>query len=372
MDKFDGAVRAIARVLRTRYPGFILGRPLVRAEIPVFTYHDVERAELAADLEFLRRNGYRTLGVEELVRARSGKGSPGRCVLLTFDDARRSFYEVALPVLREYRARAVLFAPSWWMGAASAQQAPGRELFMSWSEVRECLASGLVDVESHAHRHALVHTSSELVTFANPAALRRYDLYDWPMQYGARGDELGRPALGTPVYRAAPLLSAERRYLEPGGLTDECRQFVERAGGAEFFVRPRWQKTLRAFHAARAAAFPGRFMTQVAFRDLVASEFELSREHFRAELGHAPTYLAFPWMLGSRSSLELAKRFGIRAAFGVALDFRAERAGCSPIPVYGRFKCDWLRFLPGDGRASVLGAVGRKIAQFPKVQHLAH
>jgi peptidoglycan/xylan/chitin deacetylase (PgdA/CDA1 family) len=113
-------------------------------------------------------------------------------------------------------------------------------------------------------------------------------------------------------------------------------------------------------------------MRDSEFRQLVASEFEQSREAFRTELGYAPTYFAFPWMLGSASSLELAKRAGMRAAFGVALDYRSERAGGQPIPVYGRLKCDWIRFLPGNGRASVLGAIGRKFAQFSKIQHLAH
>lgn len=359
-------------MLRTRYPGFIVGLPLARAEIPVFTFHDVEPRRFAGDLEFLRHNGYRTLALAEFVQAHGRKGTQDRSVLLAFDDARRSFWDVALPLLREYRSRAVLFAPSYWMSESSPEHSRGRELFMSWRELRACLESGLVDVQSHAHRHALVHTGGELVDFANPAALDHYDIYDWPMRNEAHGDELGRPALGTPVYRAVPLLSASRRYLESSDLAEACRQLVERADGAEFFTRPRWSKELRAFHAAKSADFPGRVMAGTAFRDLVASEFERSREEFRAQLGYEPKYLAFPWMLGSRSSLELAKRAGIRAAFGVALDYRSERSRRMPMQVYGRLKCDWIRFLPGDGRASVFGTIRRKFSQFSKVEHLAH
>ena len=62
-----------------------------------------------------------------------------------------------------------------------------------------------------------------------------------------------------------------------------------------------------------------------AFRALVASEFELNREQFRKHLGVPPSCIAYPWMLGSPLSLELAKRHGIRTAFGVALDYGAER-----------------------------------------------
>jgi hypothetical protein len=69
----------------------------------------------------------------------------------------------------------------------------------------------------------------------------------------------------------------------------------------------------------------------------------------------------------------LARRSGFRFAFGVAMDYRAERRRTRlPIPVYGRLKSDWLQFLPGEQRASVLGAVRRKLAGFSTVQHLAH
>ena len=114
-------------------------------------------------------------------------------------------------------------------------------------------------------------------------------------------------------------------------------------------------------------------MDEQPFRALVASEFELSREQFRKHLGCPPTSIAYPWMLGSRLSLELAKRHGLRTAFGVALDYRAERRRARlPIPVYGRLKCDWLQFLPGKRRSNVLAAVGRKLSGIAKLQHLAH
>ena len=114
-------------------------------------------------------------------------------------------------------------------------------------------------------------------------------------------------------------------------------------------------------------------MDEQAFKGLVASEFELSREQFRKHLAFAPTSIAYPWMLGSRLSLELAARHGLRSAFGVALDFGAERRSAHlPIPVYGRLKCDWLRFLPGRQRSNVLAAVGRKLSGISKLQHLAH
>jgi peptidoglycan/xylan/chitin deacetylase (PgdA/CDA1 family) len=370
MNDFGRLLRTAARVSRTRYPGFIFGLPVARGEIPVFTYHDVETQVFARDLEFLRSNGYRTLSLEEYLAARNGGRQPARAVLLTFDDARKSFWTVALPLLRTFDARAVLFAPSYWM-TRPAQ--PADDLFMSWQEVRACVESGLVEVQSHAHRHALVATSPQLVAFAHPDLLDRFDIYDWPMREIDGAEELGRPAPGTPIYRSMPLLTAQRRFIENAELTLACRDFVRRNGGDEFFRQPGWQQRLTDEHRRLGERMRGRFMDEQAFHALVASEFELSREQFRKHLACPPTSIAYPWMLGSRHSLELARRHGLRTAFGVALDYRAERHRARlPIPVFGRLKCDWLQFLPGKQRSNVLAAFGRKLSGIAKLQHLAH
>ena len=45
------------------------GLPLPPGELPVFVYHDVDPAQFAGDLEFLRRNRYRTLSLGEFATA---------------------------------------------------------------------------------------------------------------------------------------------------------------------------------------------------------------------------------------------------------------------------------------------------------------
>ncbi len=393
MNDLGRLLRTAARVSRTRYPGFIFGLRLPRGEIPVFTYHDVETQAFARDLEFLYGNGYRTLSLDAYLAARNGGRKPGRAVLLTFDDARKSFWTVALPLLRTFEAHATLFVPSYWMtkkwgqspfpatgqAAANTTSEMGTVpissdgLFMSWQEVRACVESGLVDVQSHAHRHALVATAPRLIDFAHPEALARFDIYDWPMRDVVGEEELGRPALGTPVYRSTPLLSAKRRYIENSDLTEACRELVQRNAGEAFFAQPNWRQELGDMHDRLGKRMSGRFMDEQALRALVGSEFELSRELFRQHLGRAPSCIAYPWMLGSRLSLELAKHHGLLSAFGVALDYGAERRRARlPLPVFGRLKCDWLQFLPGRSRSSVLTVVGRKLSGIARFQHLAH
>jgi hypothetical protein len=245
---------------------------------------------------------------------------------------------------------------------------------MSWEQLKECVDSGLVDVASHAHRHALVFESDRLAGFATPGLLQRYDIYDWPMRHDGGGDRLGRPAPGTPIYAAAPLLSARTRYLESPAVRESCVALVERAGAADFFSRPDCFSRLMQLHDSRAGSLPGRYLRDEEFRALVASEFELSRAAFEEHLGFAPTAFAYPWTLGSPLSVDLARRFGVRCLFGVGTDFGRARALSRRygLPVFGRIKGDWLELLPGSNRARLLPVLARKLAGLPNQQHLAH
>jgi peptidoglycan/xylan/chitin deacetylase (PgdA/CDA1 family) len=367
--------RTLERLWATRYPGFIFGRPLGRGEVPAFIYHEVEAGTFLADMAFLQDNGYRTLTTEEFV-SMSRDGSVGqRAVLLTFDDARRNFFEVALPVLREFNARATVFVPTHWIDGRRNGSGPSNisayepNLFMTWEQIRRARDSGLVDVQSHAHRHALVYTDERLVGFASPELLERHHLYDWPMRREGQDEILGRPPLGTPVYLAEPLLSARRRILENPMAVQACRETVEAGGGAAFFGHRDWAKRLRAVH--RAAGGRAECLEGGRFEALVASEFALSQELFEAELGYRPRFFAFPWMLGSERSVELAGEFGIASVFGVGLDYgRARRI--TRLPAFGRLKGDWLRCLPGKGRRRLWEIIPEKVKGFFAQQHLAH
>lgn len=358
--------RSTLRLARTRYPAFLFGGRLRAEEIPVFTYHDVEADDLRGDLDFLARNGYRTVGLDEFHDLRCAGARGERAVLLTFDDARRSFWDVAFPVLRERGACAALFVPSYWVGR------PG---FMTWPQLAECQASGCVDVESHAHRHVLVATSERLVGFASPGALTSYDLFDWPMRCEPGRQTIGRPAPGTPVYESRPLLSARSCVLDPPDAAAACRSVVAEAGGpALFFRRPDADQVLRAAYVSAVAHGGGSI--PLSSRELdreVEREIGGAFESFEQRLGRPARFFAYPWMLGTRRSQELLAESGIEAAFGVALDFRrARRDRKSPLRVYGRYKSDWLRFLPGDGRRRLHDVLPAKVAGFLKTQHLAH
>lgn len=348
-------------------------------EVPVFVYHDVDPEEFRRDLAFLSDNGYRTLTTDEFLRRPSADGGE-RAVLLTFDDALRNFWDVVLPLLRQFGACATLFAATHWMEGAAGPRRDGEPdggvepgMFMTWEQLRASRDSGLVDVQSHGHRHALVYTSSRLVDFASPALLAGHHLYDWPMRRAGNRDVLGRPPMGTPIYESTPLLSAEHRMLEDESVVDACVGHVEQRGGLAWFSRNGWRRELLELHARSSRRGPGLTpMPAEDYQGLLESEVRFTRERFERELGGPPRFLAFPWMLGSARSLELAARAGVEAVFGVGIDFRRIRRMKGPLPAFGRSKGEWLRFLPGRGRARLSSIVPRKMAGFFRDQHLAH
>jgi len=86
-------------------------------------------------------------------------------VSLTFDDGYASFYTRALPVLRRYGAHATVFVVTGTIGSDEPQPFDAWALknrartraedwrALSWDELEACVASGLVHVGAHSHRH---------------------------------------------------------------------------------------------------------------------------------------------------------------------------------------------------------------------------
>lgn len=152
------------------------------AKVLVFSYHDV-RDDVQGDLDpdrfavstqrlveqfdWLRRAGYTPVSVDQLVAAREGRGTlPARPVLLTFDDGLRSIYKRVFPLLRLFDYPAVVAVVGAWLDAGEdwtvdyAEDVLHGDDIVSWAELREMQASGLVEVASHSFdMHRGVHAN---------------------------------------------------------------------------------------------------------------------------------------------------------------------------------------------------------------------
>ena len=125
--------------------------------VPILLYHrfgpvvadgmTVTTALFESHLKYLREAGYTVIRLKELMAMVLGNGIPAgsRLVVLAADDAHRSVYTEAFPLLKKYRMPMTVFAyPSAVSNASYA---------MTWEQLRELQASGLCDVQSHTYWH---------------------------------------------------------------------------------------------------------------------------------------------------------------------------------------------------------------------------
>jgi len=133
--------------------------------VPILAYHRfgagggrmvVAPAHFAAQLEWLARHGYRVIPLRALAGFLAGRQAlPRRSVVITIDDGYESTYRYALPLLRKYGFPATVFVYTDFVGGGGDA--------LSWPQLHELAASGLVDVQAHSksHRNLLERGPSE-------------------------------------------------------------------------------------------------------------------------------------------------------------------------------------------------------------------
>jgi peptidoglycan/xylan/chitin deacetylase (PgdA/CDA1 family) len=144
------------------------------SEVLVLCYHAISEdwpAPLAVtpiaferQLTGFLRAGYRATTFADAV----ADASPGRNLAVTFDDAYRSVFERAFPILRALGVPATVFAPTRYTGANAPPSWPGlrqwlngpweRELIgLSWEQLGELAGAGW-EIGSHTRSHPHLRT----------------------------------------------------------------------------------------------------------------------------------------------------------------------------------------------------------------------
>lgn len=148
----SGGAAAAERILALCYHD-------VSRDDPDQTYLAVSADQLVQQFNWLRREGFHPISIDDLLQARAGtRPLPDKPVLLSFDDGYAGFYSQVFPLLKLYGYPAVLALTGQWLRADAAGKVPygsgnsrvGRELFVGWDQVREMSASGLVEIAAHS------------------------------------------------------------------------------------------------------------------------------------------------------------------------------------------------------------------------------
>jgi len=358
------------------YPDFVAAATPVVADddVPVFVFHSIEPEEFEAQLSFLAENRYATLDCDAFLRHLAGEAvAPARSVLLTIDDGRVSVWRFALPLLKKYGATAAVFLiPGYLPDRQAASPTRDPEL-MSWTQIQESAATGLVDFESHTLYHHRVPVGDKIVDYVNPSM--RGALFDIPIEPGHE-EALLRDGIeglyGAPVYENDSLMSGRPRFRGQPDLARACMDHVVRAGAASFFRSSRWRSELDrvvdAWSAGQGAR--GALEESWSLHQAMVDDLRQCRELIEERLGgHEVRHLCLPYTIGSPRAVDAAREAGYRSCFwGVLPDRRTNRPGQDPY-YCPRLKADYIFRLPGRGRrplgSILLSKIKRRLSGRP-------
>jgi peptidoglycan/xylan/chitin deacetylase (PgdA/CDA1 family) len=135
--------------------------------VPILTYHSISEnlfgkvhpyhqintpvSVFAMQMKWLRREGYRTINLSELLSGFETTEDLAKTVALTFDDGYQDFYTDAFPLLKQCGFRATVFLATDRIRDTSVRM-EGAD-YLTWSEVRELHAEGIT-FGSHSVTHA--------------------------------------------------------------------------------------------------------------------------------------------------------------------------------------------------------------------------
>ena len=319
-----GPVRGAFDLLSGHYPAFVFGGS-VGALLPVFHFHEATPEVLDPAFAYLAENGYRTVGSEELAALVRQRKHPGaRTVMLAFDDALASVWIVAGPLLRKHGLRAVTYAIPRRIrdaaverrtiehGASDAVQIDASDdRFATWPELRALSASGLFEIQSHTHTHAVVFAGDRLVDFVQPSYARQ-SLFHRPRLGSVREPAYLQPAaLGYPLFARRSRMSDGRRFVPDPSACQALADYVSKNGGAAFFDRTDWQTELRA----RAASIGGKWESDEEREREIEEELALSRDTLSERIGVRVKHACLPWGVSCGASARALQRLGYETAF---------------------------------------------------------
>jgi len=102
----------------------------------------VSEAAFERQMRFLKRHRYNVVPLEELARLiKEKKRIPFKTIAITFDDGYKNNYTYVFPILKKYNLKTTIFV---------IVDEIGRRDRLSWDEIKEMQASGLITIGSHA------------------------------------------------------------------------------------------------------------------------------------------------------------------------------------------------------------------------------
>lgn len=133
-------------------------------EIPIVMYHSVLKdekyhgkyvispSELENDILYLKKHGYTTILMEDLINYTRGGELPKKPVLLTFDDGYYNNYLYAFELAKRYKVKFVISPIGRYADLYSGtDEVNAYYSHATWEQLKEMADSGLVEVLNHSY-----------------------------------------------------------------------------------------------------------------------------------------------------------------------------------------------------------------------------
>lgn len=176
------------------------------------------------------------VGVDRVLR-----GSSAPMVAVTFDDGTADFADEVVPVLERHRIPVTLYVATDFLEAG--RRFPHDGVPLSWAALRDARSTGLVDVGSHTHTHALL---DRLPAEQVPGELdRSIELIGErvgvaPAHFAYPKAVAGSPAADAAVRERFATAALAGCRANVAGLTDPwrlARSAIQTSDGMRFFAR---------------------------------------------------------------------------------------------------------------------------------------
>jgi Polysaccharide deacetylase len=299
--------------------------------IPAMMYHHVNPEpedsisinpqNFEAQIKYLAEEGYRSLHLPEFYSLLKNWSIPEKLVLITFDDGYADNYIYAYPILKKYNMKATIFPVTKFIKDRIEKRGPltpdfellmktpfakkGLDDFLTWEEMKEMQAGGLIDIQAHCHDHAAFFETDKIRSF--------YDGSDMNTKLGWATDGDLRP--GIPIYVMGPSLCV-RRYFDDKELRNKLADYAGTRGGANFMQTPEAKEELERVVREHGKT-NGRFETEAASDGRIMSELALTKELIEIKLNKKVDYICWPWGSVDGKLMGRARRAGFIGGIGM-------------------------------------------------------
>ena len=134
-------------------------------QLPIIMYHHILKDEsrhgdfiispddLETDLKYIKKEGYTTIGTEELINFKTrGTPLPEKPIMLTFDDGHLSYLEYVVPLLEKYGMKAIVSVVGSYTNDFTKN--PDKSVsyaYLSWDDIKTLSQSSHTEIANHTY-----------------------------------------------------------------------------------------------------------------------------------------------------------------------------------------------------------------------------